>query len=109
MKNFENRTRVYRGSIALPSQDPAEPRVSGIQTAREEKKGRTIKKEKALSSQGWLQVFRGKLRALEKLENDRLQLKRGVELLAALLEVSEELGILCYEIKIVLGLDTRPE
>ena len=93
--------------MALPSLDSAEPRVSGVQTAREEKKGRTRKKEKALSSQGWLKVFRTKLRAVELLNDDRLRLKRGVELLAALLEVSEELTILSYEIKEALGLGTR--
>ena len=71
------------------------------------KKARTRKN--TLSSKGWLKVFRAKLRALELLDDERLRLKQGVELLAALLEVAEELGVLCYEIKIVLGLKTRPE
>ncbi len=70
---------------------------------------RTGEKEKALSSQGWLKVFRTKLGALEKVEDESRRLKGGVALLAALLEVAEELEILCYEIKIVLGLETRPE
>ena len=58
---------------------------------------------------GWLKAYRSKLQALEMIEDPQEKLEAGVDLLAGLLAVAEDLYVLDYEIKIALGLKARPE
>ena len=53
--------------------------------------------------------YRRWLKDLAVIEDERKWLKRGVELLTDILRVAEDLHVLDYDIKNVLGLKTVPD